>query len=414
MIPDPCSFGTWLETDSVGTTTGMVVNTQLGATYPAAYTALYGNAQRWRLAYMGVTIYQDGPTLADQGTVAAAMIPTEPNIISVGGYNTVSGLNKMLKPGIKFNTPDAPSFDALTAMPNAYFGQSKHGIYMPLKLSTNHQQWHSDADTKQDVTGWTYAAGWTVPTAVVASGWPYPGLNSAFYDAATGNWTPQDRSYPCNENWGRICFANLGVTTRLVCYWRVGYELQCQPGSIYSPYLKLSPPYDRAAIDAYFAISRELKDAYPAEFNDWGKLWKVIKQVASVALPFISTLGPIGAAVGTLGGAAVGGVDGVINAVRKSKKAKPRKDIREVESAALKASIPMPSPPAIELRDKPSEAALERARDVVKVSDLAPTWVRSAGPMGPRSRVQIGEARMRKGPQQAPRRLAIQRANRAV
>jgi hypothetical protein len=41
------------------------------------------------------------------------------------------------------------------------------------------------------------------------------------------------------------------------------------------------------ALDAYYAISRELKDAYPADYNDLGKIWDVIKKAAVNTLPLL-------------------------------------------------------------------------------------------------------------------------------
>lgn len=143
-----------------------------------------------------------------------------------------------------------------------------------------------------------------------------------------------------NENWAHACFQNMSTETRLVCYFRFGVEIQALPTSPFSPYLKLSPPYDPAAIEAYFRISRELKDAYPADYNDLGKLWSVIKQVARRVLPAVGMLGPIGKTVSVLGSAILGPED------------------RRIEE-----SVPRPSQPEASIRDRPPAAVVEAARE---------------------------------------------------
>jgi hypothetical protein len=101
----------------------------------------------------------------------------------------------------------------------------------------------------------------------------------------------------------------MSYQSNLTLVFRAGYELQCQPTSTYSSYLRLSPPYDPIAINDYYAISRELKDAYPSDYNDWGKLWNVIKSAARTVIPFVRGLGPIGAGVAAVGDLLLGPAD---------------------------------------------------------------------------------------------------------
>jgi hypothetical protein len=359
VLPDPCMFGRWMINDSVGATFGAAINTQMGATYDAALTALMAGAERWRLAYMGVTIYQDGPTLSDQGTVVAAQVPCEPtthsfsaSALSGGVVNTDAGMKAII-----FQNSDLPDFQTLVRMPNAYFSQSKHGCYMPIKLSTSHQAWHSTRDCVYDGTGWAVNAGATgvLPAYIVPGGptfaqYPYghnaPGVVSPQMSVSLQGALNTDiagtaaiRCFPCNENWGHVCFTNMSVATRLVAYFRVGFEVQALPSSVFSPYLKLSPPFDPLSIDAYYRISRELKDAYPADYNDLGKLWEVIKGVARTALPLVAGFGPLGKAASVVGSMLLG----------------PTSD-------GIKQTIPQASVTVPENRDKPPAAAVERAQ----------------------------------------------------
>lgn len=377
MVPDPCSFGCAAKTDSLGVTTQQFVNTQLGATYQAAFQALNGNGDRWRLAYMGLTVYQDGPALSDQGSVAAAVIPVDPLIMSTSYFDAGQQEQHTSRNAIAFTTNSMADFETLVRMPNAYMGQSKHGVYMPLKLSTNHQNWHGQFDVLQDGTAWTLDGGQNgrvvTKDGAINSGWPYYGCQCCWY-STTGHYfsgTSTQRMFPCNQNWGRLCFQNLSVASRLVLVWRVGYEVQCNPLSMYAAYLKLSPPHDPLAVEEYFAIARELKDAYPAEYNDRGKLWDVIKAAMRTALPFISAAGPIGALVGGIGSAIMG--------------------TGKTLSALKRATTKPPSEGRAEMRDKPPAAAIERAVEAQH------TVVVAAKPKRLRPQKPPKRASMRKG-----------------
>lgn len=359
IMPDPVQFAQIVVTDSVGAVSTAVLNSSVGSgDYTSKFNALVALAERWRLAYGGVTVYHDAPALSNQGTVVACVAPVEPSVFSCTGVNTAGGWPPASvyanRRAIQFQASDRPDYESDQRMPNAYFGQSKDGVYMPLKLSTNHQQWHSTADACLDASGWPASSGVSlqvpVESAPVAPLWPYAGADTYCANRLTTgpmSSTVGRRCYPCNENWGRISFRNLDVSSRLVLHFRFGYEMQCNPLSTVAPYMKLSPPYDRQAIEEYFAISRELKDAYPAEFNDWGKLWGVIKQAARMALPVIGGMGPIGAAVSGLGGLLLNGLEkkGQVPGATGQPKDSPPAAAVERAQALLNAPVVIPVTP---------------------------------------------------------------------
>lgn len=340
IAPTPSHFGAARRSDSTGATYYEIVNTQLGANHDAAVTACNAAFERWRLAYCGATAYQDGPALSNQGTCAAAQFPAMPRMVPATVACGLPG-DVLVPQGIKgcelWQSADLPDFTMLQSMPNAYFGESKDGCYMPLRLSANHQKWHGPGDNH--VLGALYSpmtlysqAGNSLHTDVGAS-FPIVSVNNseaAYADnlgaliAAWSTtrmkaslWLPDATSFgaiadantiagstkviktigslvnaPCNDLAGRMCFRGLSVNTQVVVYLRVGFEVMVQPGTAYAPYLHLSPAFDPTAITAYYKISRELKDAYPADFNDLGKLWEVIKNAARVVLPIAGSVFP--------------------------------------------------------------------------------------------------------------------------
>lgn len=307
LIPHPIAFAAYTRTDSIGTVTSEILNSQLtGGDHVNKFDNFRNTFQRWRLAYAAVTIYQDGPDLANQGTVVAAQKPVEVVNIqpSVGNLNGLYTAPFGCCPSFDLTATQLPDYNSSQAMPNAYFGRSREGVYVPLKLTNTHQQWHGMHDLQYQATGNSLVTNPGLHTylqsnlpfsgnPISVGQYPFTTLNTLHYyqvDGSNGSLAGAPTSAFCNGNWADISFKNLAVTTSLSLFFRFGFECQTLPGSPYSPQLKLSPPYDPQAIATYFAISRELKDGFPADFNDLGKIWQSIKEVASNLAPVVEVL----------------------------------------------------------------------------------------------------------------------------
>lgn len=332
VLPHPVQFGALQTFDSAGAhpADAAILNSQLdGATHALKYAAFTGLAQRWRLTYCGVTLYQDGAALTNQGTLIAMQRPVHAVDLytTAGIYVTDAGVAtnkrvlqdngaKALRLCQGYQTADKLVYDSLTNMPNAYIGRSVDGCYLPLALTRTCQEWRGEHDSVtvagDIMDGTDYVSGYSIPQHASASGahWPFFGLPNVRSDSTTSTVSHDGgiTSRMCSDVWGGICARNLDETTSFTVVFRYGFELQCQPGSIMSTQLRISPRYDPAALAAYFAIRRELKDAYPADFNDWAKIWKVIKQVGQMVLPGLGLMGPIGSGLAT----ALSGVGGIV------------------------------------------------------------------------------------------------------
>jgi len=322
VLPHPVQFGALYSHGGEGQTPEYVdiLNSQLsGATHTYKYTALLGLAQRWRMTYCGVTLYQDGAALTNQGTMVAGQRPVhETELFTTTGLfvpntapdtgrscldNTKAVANRL---AIGYQAADRLNFDNLTNMPNAYIGRSVDGCYMPLIMTETAQRWHGEHDSVNFAGGVLEGTegdeGYTLAVSEIGvmSKWPFYGL-PALHNDGTGTVVcgRARTSRFCSDIWGGICGRNLDPSTSFSVVFRYGFELQCQPGSIMTTQLRISPEYDPLAIQAYFSIRRQLKDAYPADFNDWAKIWKVIKQIGSAVLPAIGLLGPVGHGVAT-------------------------------------------------------------------------------------------------------------------
>lgn len=332
VMPHPIQFASLLTHDGGGAYPDRleVLNSQLaGASHTDKLVSLVGMAQRWRLTYCGVTLYQDGAALTNQGTIIACQRPVHALSMytTAGGFVADAGLTtasssvmqtngaRGLRQAIAFQEVDQLNYNSMTNMPNAYIGKSVDGCYLPLALTRTCQKWHGEHDICTYFglnQGTDYGDGYQVPISATAASldWPFYSLNHLRQD--TRGHVFSDNAYTskmCSDVWGGIAARNLDETTSFTVVYRYGFELQCQPGSIMSTQLRISPRYDPAALAAYFAIRRELKDAYPADFNDWAKIWKVIKQVGAMVLPGLGLLGPAGSGIAT----ALGGIGSVID-----------------------------------------------------------------------------------------------------
>jgi len=303
-----------------------------GTTHAAKYAAFCLLSRRWRLAYQSVTVIQDGPDLANQGTLVAAQVPVAPMLLQICLPQATTMLT--MARAARYGDDLRPDYVSTQSMPNAYFNKSKEGCYMPLKLTETCQDWVSASNSETVLSNATAQAGVSSGVYVITQPFvppfPFIGLNPASAGTTNSVCQGQVTSPLLNGSWGVVCARNLAPTTSYTFYIRTGIEMQVSPASTLAPQLKLSPPFDRRALDTYFAISRELKDGYPADYNDLGKIWDAIS----------GALRQIGPALGAIPGwgpvasGAISGVAGVGDYVRRSRASKKASRQSATRSAA--------------------------------------------------------------------------------
>lgn len=350
-------------------------NRQLGTSQVEAIGYLASNVQRHRLVYYGATVYVDAPSLSDQGSIVAYQAPVTINEVSFSTDTDVALVNthSCAQLAEQFDLSCFPSYTTGLAMPNAYTGLAKHGCYMPLKLTENHQQWRGTESLRSYGQAWGVVRNgfgtplrWSpdagpAPPLPRTNFWPYPDLEIAYLDTNDGLLKGGRLYRPLSENVGNVCIVGMSPAASVRVVLRYGIECQVQPGTLLSTHLKVSPAFDRQAIDEYFMIARELKDAYPADYNDWGKLWSVIKTAANAVAPALSVFGPVGAGIGSVIPLATGAVDRLI---------------------APKG-------------DKPPAAALERAQEAIKAQPFVARQTVSAKALK-RAKRRAAKAALRK------------------
>jgi len=298
IFPNPVGFASLLLHDDAPTSvasSSIIVNPQLANStandaqaFETAVNTLEVQYERWRMAFGGVTVYLDAPALSDQGSCIAAQYPATP--ISCGGGYQVGPPGYVQTCNIKaYQDADFPQFSELQAMPNAYSGQAREGCYMPLILDSNHAQWRTPADDFLELVI-KPADEYDTKAEVEATGQAsllYPGITNYHQVLAampTGTRIPM----MATDIHGCVSFRNIAKGARLTFVFRYGFECMTQPNSVSVPFLKMSPAYDEQAISAYYLIRREMKDAYPSDYNDLQEIWNVIKGVADFVSPAFS------------------------------------------------------------------------------------------------------------------------------
>jgi hypothetical protein len=248
----------------------------------------------------------------------------------------------------QFTPEDRPNFLVSQGMPNAYFARSREGAYVPLKLTETCQEWVSDADRvcTANLTKFSGAPNdftYVLPTTGTISGFPHHTMIAAYYNGITQAEGSQGTSPMLNGTWANICARNLSVSTSFTFFVRCGIEMQVQPSSSLAPQLAISPVYDPMALDAYFAIARELKDGYPSDYNDLGKIWDAISAAAKRVLPTLKKVPGFGIPSNLIGGVVTAG-----DWMRKAGKGGGPKKKKKKQTQKK-------APPVIILKDTPSK-----------------------------------------------------------
>lgn len=324
LLPHPVNFMFLEKDDSTGPMAPVnFMNSQLtNDTHNGKYASLLSLAQRWRMSYMSVTAYQDGPDLANQGTLVAAQVPVSPLVLnaSFGAENT--GVCHALAHIHAYEASSKASFSTMQAMPNAYFGRSKEGLYAPMKLTRTHQKWTGRTDSVLHLPNLvgldaSRIGQWDLPAEPeLCTDFPHVNILSA--GGANGQAVEYGEATSpfLNDTVVHLSARNLAVTTSFTFFVRMGLEIQCLPSSPYSTHLKLSPAEDSVAISNYFAISRQLKDGYPADYNDLGKIWDVISGIAKQVGPLLAGIPVYGAPLSAAVTGAAGFGDFVASRIR--------------------------------------------------------------------------------------------------
>lgn len=273
-----------------------IVNPQVGlsgSTWIQRQEWFVNNVEKYRVAYLGVTGHQDAAAVTNQGMIACVQYP----ITSISGSLDTDDVVDQIVRLVDLFSSAPKTWTEMQTLPNAYLNTAREGVYAPYKLSRTCQDWQTSRDLRQFVpygncsafapTARRVVLGAAAPSlTTLTGGWPY-GLTGYYAGSVESTEMTLKRS---DEGIIHIAGINLHSSSSFTFIFRAGYELQVAPGSAVSTFAKLSPRYDSLALDGYYAIAREFKDAYPEDFNS---LEKILGTIASVVGDVVGTLFPV-------------------------------------------------------------------------------------------------------------------------
>jgi hypothetical protein len=287
LHPNPWTPACTLTYDGATATFAQVINTQLGASDDAIRTFLYEQTEAYRVCYASMTAIMDATSITNSGLVAATQYMMVPLTGSCEGKTfAIDGVARTFEVW-----PDPPrNYDQLIQMPGTYVGEAKEGCYLPLRIDPELKWVHSNDERLHINVDDAIAKGWTGhnlsgSTLPVAAGhttsWPFGIYSCDATPTAVFEYPNSQRTV------GHMAMRNLNPAASIRITYRMGFEFLVAPGTTYSPDLRVPPPYDQVALEAYKAVASQLKLAYPASYNDWQKIVKTISDIASTVLPFL-------------------------------------------------------------------------------------------------------------------------------
>lgn len=272
----------------------------------------------FRHQYKSITIEQISAAVSDQGQVYAAQyapVITRSGEVLPAGFDTgvpIPGSNPPANfryIGAHYRTVLPASETQLAATAPSFFqGPSREGVYLPLRLSGPTQPFACSL-----VTGWVHAtdagAGYlsSDDSGAPVGAYLTPISNEPLIGTPVNSQVPwvfdipvasqnaghtqlplpsqMDTGYD-NTNIGVIIFRGLngsggGFATSLQIKVIAGLEIIPNPRAPDRIFAEEPAPYEPKALEAYYGLCLELKDAYPARFNSLEAIWDAIKDAAS-------------------------------------------------------------------------------------------------------------------------------------
>lgn len=317
------------------------------------------DAYAFRHQFKSLTVHQIASAVADQGQVYAAQFAP---LIRYQGRAVTQGTYASFTPPLLsgWHTTTLPSNEAqMTAMaPQMYMDASREGVYLPLRLSGPSQpfartQNFGDVLTYDDISYhisqpiamYDQIGATMTPTSADLNG----SIPWIFQNVSFNGSTPPFLETPTpilmfdtgfdNTNIGVAIFRGLsgsagGLGASLQVKVVAGLEIMPNPTASNRIFAEVAAPYEPRALEAYYSLCLELKDAYPASYNSLGDILDTIGSVASkiwgVFEPAVQAVAP------TLVHAAMGGMGiPMLTGARKG-------SVRQTERPQLRAP-PQPS-----------------------------------------------------------------------
>jgi len=238
----------------------------------------------YRITSQSVTVEYNAPALSDQGTITAVQYNAAHSdgsftVADTGGATVKN--QHLMADWTAFGPIVAPTAAVLGT--NAYTAKAREGAYQPLKLTSF--KWRPATDR-------TYffqrsASQMADDDSIIASS--YNQVFPFFEDRNGKNTIGDLGSFPkyCGYNFGTIYMQGLSAGSSVRIRVRQVVEVTATPSTVYAPLLEIALPPDMTALKMYSEISARMADAYPASYNDLGKLKDFVLSVGKKVLPYV-------------------------------------------------------------------------------------------------------------------------------
>lgn len=302
------------------------------------------NISMYRITSQSVTCELIAPALSDQGTITASQFSNPPRTLNNGsvGQPDMAAIDPLPDVYI-YQDPPEPSAQILGT--SAYTAKCRDGCYMPLKLNSFKWKNMNDRALFENVPTDTMYSVHPMPDIAINEPLTYP-----YYETrAIAHWA-QTIPHPklCGDNIGLVSFAGMAPNVAIRVRVRQVVEICVRPSTLYSPLVEIALPPDETAIRMYYEISSRMADAYPASYNDLGKLTNIIMGLGKKILPYVEPAldivsklpGPAGT-VAKVAQKAVPVVSSVVQSIASRKAQK--------QAAPAQAAAPAPARPKISI-----------------------------------------------------------------
>lgn len=268
-------------------------------------------ADKWRPITSGLTVHLDAATLTDQGKLYAGQVSCDNSQESVTLLEAVGEPPENKPYTQNYNKVDFPlTYAELTQ--DDHLGlvtEARKGVYVPIRISDKENPYvptsYNLANTSATGGRWTFED--SVGTGMLRLG---PWLNKSGQVTAVTNG--QGLSIPSSLSGhlmaAVVIFAGIHKTSSLNMRSYGSLSVTCDRESPYAVFIQGAPVVDEQALRAAAMLSQHMPHAFPAEFNDLGKLWGVIKDVVKIVPGVADVLGGMGIPVVSDIANVVGGV----------------------------------------------------------------------------------------------------------
>lgn len=237
----------------------------------------------YRITSQSVTAELIAPALSDQGTITACQYNTAH---SDGTLQLLDGGSSpyyqiLSRDWVAVQQPLGPGQAILGT--NAYTSKAREGVYMPLKLAK--LKWYSAGDlvVPFERSASQMAEDYSSHGSNTPIVFPYYCDRTACTKWSNLDYVPRW----CGYNFGLVVFDGLAAGTTVRFRFRQVVEITARPSTPYAPLLENALPPDSTALKMYAEISARMADAYPASYNDLGKLKDFIMKVGRAVQPYV-------------------------------------------------------------------------------------------------------------------------------